>query len=301
MTIPLKYNQGTAVKNDILYTNDRGSLLAIRIKDDSYEIIKTIAHDPVYYHDVVVTHPRSRGWGCSSWCTQEDAVFAPNSPPASTGSSFATFAVIDDYLYYLNRGTLMTADISQADDPKDISQTHIGWTVETLYPTDDYLFLGGTRGMYIFDRSDPTSPEKIGKLEHFRACDPVVVSGNVAYVTLRGGNRCGESRDVLLCVNIEDPASPVLIGEKALDTPYGLAVEDPLLYVSTGFNGFELLDVAAPTDPSRIEAWSDRPTRDFIWSNDLLYTLGFDRFVIFDVSTPGQPVLLSEVRPDTDS
>jgi len=152
--------------------------------------------------------------------------------------------------------------------------------------------------MYIFDRSDPAAPDEIGRVEHFRACDPVVVSNDVAYVTLRGGSRCGAAPDVLLCVSIHDPSRPKIIGEKPMETPYGLAIDAKHLYVSTGENGFELLDVSDPWEPARLNGWTGRPTKDFIWMNRLLYALTFDGLLIFDASNPAEPVLLSELPPE---
>ena len=298
MTIPLRGNRGTAIKDDILYANEWGSLLAIRIDADTFEVVKTIKRDPVYIGgpDVVM---ETGGFACA--CAT--STMAPRQAPTSggTGSSFATFAVIDDYLYYLDHSSLVTLDISQPADPKEISQTPVGAGVETLYPTADYLFVGGTRGMYIFDRSDPTAPDEISRVEHFRACDPVVVSGDVAYVTLRGGSRCGEAPDVLLCGIIHDPSRPKVLSEKPMETPFGLAVDATLLYVSTGQNGYELIDVSEPWEPTRLNAWSSRPTKDFLWMDEILYALTFDGLLIFDASNPTKPVLLSELRAEPGS
>lgn len=293
MVIPLTYNRGTAIKDDILYANSAGAILAIRVTDDSYEVVSTIKSDPVYVDGVPGFGPvrHDGGFGCAC-ARREQPVVAPQ---GSTGSSYATFAVIGDYLYYVDHSSLVTMDISVADKPRIVSQTGIGWDVETLYPTETYLFIGGTRGMYIYDRTKPQSPKMIGIIQHFRACDPVVVSGSTAYVTLRGGNRCGENRDVLLCVDISDPSAPTVVREKSLPTPYGMAIDQSLLYVSTGPNGFQLFDVQNPKEPQPISSWSERPTKDFIWSEDLLYTMGFDGILIYDVSSPESPVLLSEI------
>jgi hypothetical protein len=296
MTIPLRGNRGTAIKDDILYANEWGSLLAIRVDADTFEVVKTIKRDPAYIQNSGFA-VQTGGFACAC-ASQPDAVLAPAG--TGTGSSFATFAVIDDYLYYLDYSTLVTLDISQPADPKEISQTQIGWDVETLYPTADYLFVGGARGMYIFDRSDPAAPDEVGRVEHFRACDPVVVSGDVAYVTLRGGSRCGAAPDVLLCVSIHDPSRPIVLGEKPMKTPYGLAIDATHLYVSTGENGYELFDVSEPWEPTRLNAWDDRPTRDFVWMDRILYALTFDGLLIFDASNPREPVLLSELRSETD-
>jgi hypothetical protein len=300
MTIPLKYNSGTAIKDDILYANEYSSLLVIRIGEDSYEVVKRIGEEHPY-PDLPNPLPQTvdTGFGCQ--CAARDTPSFATAPIGNAGSSFATFAIIDDYLYYLDYQTLITADISTPDDPKVIGRTYIGWTIETLYPTAEFLFVGGTLGMYIFDRSNPAMPVKIGEVQHFRACDPVVVSGNMAYVTLRGGSRCGDNRDVLLSVDIAKPNQPTIVGEKEMSTPYGLAVEDHLLYVSTGSSGFELLDVVTPASPSKVKAWPDRSTKDFIWLGNTLYTLGFDNVMIFDVTTPDEPVLLSEITLNANS
>jgi hypothetical protein len=301
LTIPLAGNRGTAVKGDIVYANDYQRLLVIRIAGETYEVVKEIK--PTYEWDdrglggYKGSVPRDNGFGCV--CLNSGSVEPVATQSAGVGSSYATFAVIDDYLYYLDYTSIVTMDISKPSDPKEVSRTSVGWDIETIYPTDNLLFVGGTRGMYVFDLSDRTKPKEIGRVEHFRACDPVVVSGPVAYVTLRGGNTCGQSRDVLLCVDVENPARPVVIGEKELETPYGLVVRDPYLYVSTGHNGYKLLDVTKPDNPDVVTSWTNWPTKDFIWSGDVLFILGFDDLRIFDVSTPSEPVLLATIEAET--
>ncbi|UCG53198.1 MAG: hypothetical protein JSW58_06490 [Candidatus Latescibacterota bacterium] len=291
MNIPLRGNRGTAIRDDIVYANVYGSLLVIRLKGNSYEVIKTINEvEPIY--DCVVMDDRGGMWGCA--CSRQSE-YSPASPSSGVGSSYATFAVIGSFLYYLDYSSIVTMDISTPEDPTEVSRTRVDWSVETLFPTEDYLFVGGTRGMYIYDRSNPKFPVEIGRVEHFEGCDPVVVSGTVAFVTLRGGNACGETRDVLLSVNIEDPHDPVVIGEKPIKTPYGLTVDDVLLYVGKGRSGFELFNVAAPGNPSSIGAWSDWAAKDFIWRDGLLIAMGFRDVRLYDVSTPAEPILLSHI------
>lgn len=291
LNIPLRGNRGTAARGNILYANDRGSLLAIRVEGTSYEVVKTIKRGDGYYNEIGMIE-RDRGWGCA--CSPGGNLSAPD-PSRSAGSSYATFAVIDSYLYYLDNFSIVTLDISEPADPIEVSQTPIGWGVETLFPTDDYLFVGGERGMYIFDRSDPESPKAVSRIEHFRACDPVVVADTLAFVTLRGGNGCGETRDVLLSLSIKNPGNPVVIKEKSVKTPHGLAIDGPLLYVSTGRNGFELFDVTSPGNPSTVRTWYDWATKDFVWFGNTLYVMGFGDVRIYDVSTPEDPTLLSQI------
>jgi hypothetical protein len=298
-TIPLEGHRGTAVKGDILYASEQNNLNVYRRQGDTFTLVTTL--EPHYDYDYIDSPPWDEGVGGSSGfgCMCASNEFASESAPANGGgSSYATFAVIDDYLYRVDYFTLVVYDIAKPDDPKEITRKNFGWQIETIYPTDQYLFLGGTQGMSIYDRTNPASPTLIGNVTHFRACDPVVVSGSVAYVTLRGGNGCGETRDVLLTVNIADPARPSVVAEKELATPFGLAVREPFLYVSTGTSGYTLLDVTRPTAPAPLGAWAEWPTKDFLWSNDVLYVLGFDDLRIYDVSDPKAPILLATIEND---
>lgn len=294
-TIELEGNYGTAVKDDILYASKGTSLVVYRRSGDTFTFLTELEteYDYGYWDESGGMEEESYFFACS--CGTSD--FAPAVPtPNSQGSSYATFAVIDDYLYRVDYFTLVVYDIATPDQPKELTRKNFGWAIETLYPTDQFLFVGGTQGMFIFDRVDPAAPKLIGQVQHFRACDPVVVSGSVAYVTLRGGNACGETNDVLLSVSIADPSHPRIVAQKALATPYGLAVRDPFLYVSTGASGYALLDVTRPTEPSQIAAWTGWATKDFLWSNDVLFVLGFDDLRIYDVSNPRSPVLKSKIE-----
>ena len=72
--IPLRYNGGSAVKGDIVYTNDYGQLQAIRITGDSYEVVARIGSSTTKYRGTkarwttvtaarairVQRHPRTR-------------------------------------------------------------------------------------------------------------------------------------------------------------------------------------------------------------------------------------------------
>jgi hypothetical protein len=252
--------------------------------------VKTIESEgmPIFEGVAVDAHGGMWGCGCSG---SSNSLEGPASP--STGSSYATFALIGTHLYYIEHSWIVTMDITVPDDPVETSRVPATGFIETLYPSGGYLFAGGTRGMYIFELEDPGKPVEIGRVQHFEACDPVVVENKLAYVTLRGGNRCGQTRSVLLSVNIEDPSKPVVLAEKLLFTPYGLTVNKDLLYVSSGQFGFGLLDVANPERPVYIKKWTDWPTRDFIWQDNTLFVMGFGDLRIFDVSTPADPVLLS--------
>jgi hypothetical protein len=297
MTIPVRGNSGCAVKGNVVYANSYGSILALRIHDDTlYDVAAVMdaapRYDDYFYPDMY------GGWGCGPivGCASSPVASGDASSSGGTGGSYAVFAVIGDYLYYVNGQEIVTMDIAVPDAPREVSRTGLTWSIETIFPTRDYLFVGGSTGMYILDRSNPSSPQLIGSVEHFRSCDPVVVQDTIAYVTLRSGNTCGQNRDELMAVSIADPDNPRVLQEKGVMPPYGLSVSDSLLYVGFGGNGFALYDVRNPADMTQIAAWSDTYGKDFIWIDSTLYVMGSSEVTVYDASVPAAPVKVATIQ-----
>ena len=296
--IPLGGNISSAVKGDIVFSNHYGQLQAIRITGGDYEVVAKVGEvysDPhgFPWHE---GSGSDSGYGCM---TCSDNSFAPMASPAPTGgggSSFATFAVVDNELYRVDRDDLIVYDVTDAQKPAKVSSVHVDWDIETLYPTSNLLFVGGRLGMYIFDRIDPLHPKQLSKIEHTVACDPVVVEGTTAFVTLRQMGGCGGGSDELMCVNIADPSQPKVVGEKPITTPWGLAVQNSQLFLSHGDSGYSLLDVSKPDAPEVKANWPTLATRDFIWSGNTLFVMSQDNVYIYDVTNPLEPVLLSQVQ-----
>lgn len=299
--IPLKGSCGAAMKDSIIYANSWGGILAMRLVNDTdYEVTSVIKTDPYhpimgYFNDY---HPvsSSGGFGCASRSVDMAGSATENSSSGS-GGSYAIFAVIDSFLYYIDNQSLIAMDISDAARPRKVSETYVDWSIETLFPTRDYLFIGGTGGMYVMDRTDPLHPANIGSINHFRAKDPVVVKDTMAYVTLRTGtDRSWVATNELMVVNIASIASPKLIKEIALPTPYGLAARDTLLYVAQGRGGWTLFGLSNPNSPVIVKQWSTPDAKDFIWIKDRLYIMCFNRVRIYSVANPLDPILVSEVK-----
>jgi hypothetical protein len=287
--IPLGGNSGIAMRDNVLYANSFGRIMAIKLTGNaSYEISSIIKEDPNWPS----FSNENSGWGCACAPTQ------PNAFAGSTGEggSYAIFAVIDTFLYYLSNSSVITMSISKPESPVKLSETSIDWSIETLFPTEKYLFVGSSDGMYILDRSNPSHPVQVGMVTHFRAKDPVVVQDSVAYVTLRTGWDSWSMQDELLMVDIGNPAQPDTIASKWLSTPYGLAVSDTLLYVAQGTNGFSLLNVKNPSAVTAVRSWQMPPARDFIWLGNRLYVMGLVDIRIYDVADPMAPVLLSTIQ-----
>lgn len=289
-TIPLSGNAGVAVRDDIIYANSWESILALRLyADNTCDTAALIRQGPSYipmYDDIEY----SRGWGCHSVVYDEAT---PTSGGSGQGSSYAVFGVIDTFLYYVDGYSIITMSVAQADSPVVLSTTTISWDLETLFPTENFLFVGASTGMYVLDRvSDPTNPRYIGMFSHAQGCDPVVVHDTVAFVTLRGGNTCGAVNDAFLSVSVGDATAPYLLDEVNPRTPYGLAVQDTLVYVAKGYNGFALYSAAQPSALQIVATWPSDIAKDFIWYGDMLYVMTFGAVKVYDVRDPRNPIAL---------
>ncbi len=290
-SIPLQGHSGLAVKNNIIYANSYGFILALKLHDDfTYDTLAVIKQDPDYVTGEFIPVDEHHGFfNCANPEVMTDG------GTTGVGGSYACFAVIDSFLYYLDNNSLVTIDISRPDTIITLSETYIDWNVETLFSTQDYLYVGGRGGMYVLDRVNPASPKKICPLQHFQAYDPVVVQDTIAYVTLRAGNWGGAAKDVLLVVSVADPSKAYILNEVSTFTPYGLTVRDSLLFVSNGHNGFTLFDVKNPRTVTQIKYWNTPDTKDFIRVNSILYTMGFTNIMVYDVADPLSPQLLATI------
>ena len=172
---------------------------------------------------------------------QKEAAAAPST---GTGGSLARFTIASDYLYTLSGSAMQLFDIKDPADPSVWRKVEIGWDIETIFPYEDKLFIGGQTGMYIYDNRNPAKPVLISRFAHITSCDPVVVEGNYAYVTLRGGTNCGGREDLLEIIDISDIKNPELAAAYPMDGPYGLGIDGSVLFICDGEGGLKLFDVS---------------------------------------------------------
>ena len=166
---------------------------------------------------------------------------------ATTGvaGSLAQFMISGDYLYTIERNEMKLFDITSPSKPIGISRIRLPWDVETIFAYKDKLFIGGNSGMYIYDNSVPTQPTQISSFTHARSCDPVVVSNDIAYVTLNTNNNCGQtiSTNRLEIVDVSNPKEPKLIRTLDMWAPSGLAIADKTLFICDGDAGLKAFDI----------------------------------------------------------
>ena len=207
---------------------------------------------------------------------------------SGTGGSMARFTVYDNYLYAVDSYMLRLFNITDSADPIAEKELYVGWNIETLFPYEQKLFLGSTTGMYIYSLADPSNPVYISTFWHASSCDPVVVEGNYAYVTLRAGNLCGDNVSLLNVIDISAIQTPVLLKEYPMEEPYGLGIDDTLLFVCDGNAGLKIYDASDPLviDQNMIAQYEDLNAWDVIPLGNVLIMIGTDGLYQYDYSDP---------------
>lgn len=157
--------------------------------------------------------------------------------------SMTRFAINGNYMYVVSSTNLTVYEITKGNF-RQVDEIPVEWGLETISTMNDYLYLGTRAAMYIYSIADRTRPQFIFRYAHIRSCDPVVVQGNRAYVTLRNGTNCGGGENVLDVIDISDPNAPKLITQFALESPGGLGVNGNCLFVCEGAYGLKMLNVA---------------------------------------------------------
>ncbi|MBL8025980.1 MAG: hypothetical protein JNL74_06200 [Fibrobacteres bacterium] len=287
-TIPIRGNSGMAYKDSILYADSYGSILALHIDTDTtFHVEKQLTFngrwgmgaDYYYYGDDEFT-------GCV--CAGKDyspVASADMTGGGGSGGSYAVFAVRDSFLYHVNYSSLVAYDISNPADPVETGRIYTNWTVETIHPTKDYLFLGTQQGMEVYGLTDPAKPNYISRIQHARSYDPVVVKDTLAFITLREGWWTTIS-NVLLSVSIKDIYNPKTLDTLSLVSPYGLAVSGSNVIVANGNSGYTLVNASNPSQMF-IDASTATPNaRDFIWIADTLYMMGMNHLTKYNCADP---------------
>lgn len=202
------------------------------------------------------------------------------------GGSYARFQINNNALYGLESYQLNVFDISDPEHTvfdKNIYMTDWlgGGAFETLFKQREFLFVGSTNGMYVINASDEFNPYFVSSFSHATACDPVVVDGNTAYITVRGGNSCGAIEDQVNVIDISDIEHPSLASTYLLNQPYGLGVRNNILYVCTGSGGLKVFDASNPAALVLKNTYTDDVT-DVIPLSSHLIAVGSNKIIQYN-------------------
>jgi len=169
----------------------------------------------------------------------------------------ARFKIVGDYLYVVDYSNINIFDIADVANPEVLEDVQVAWDIETIFNQGEILFIGGRQGMYIYDISQPEKPTFISEFRHGTACDPVVVDGDYAYVTLKGGNFCGNTESGLYVVDVSDLTNPELKVIYPMSGPNGLGIKGDLLFVCDGDAGLRVLDKSNTPNITEVDHFED--------------------------------------------
>jgi len=318
--INIPANKDIAVRGNLLYADSHSDLLVFDIQDlNDAKLIARVENVFKFSANMTLGFPHqqvdhSRGivvdWKpvvveevCEGNCSQfrnngfllhDNAVRfntagtgssgAGESAPASgVGGSMARFAISGNYLYAVDDSNLITFDITM-QEPAHINGINVGWAIETIFPYGESLFIGSAAAMYIFDISSPASPVKFSTYWHATACDPVVVEGDIAFVTLRDGELCPRGVNRLEVIDVKDLRKPEPIAFYDMINPHGLGIDNGYLFISEGKHGLKILDASDPKNVKQLRHIKDIQTLDVIPFDDVLMVTGESGIVQYDYS-----------------
>lgn len=216
--------------------------------------------------------------------SENQAVFQA-SGTTGQASSLAKFTISGNTLYYADFEALIIYNITDGENPQVVNRIETGIGIETIFPYEHYLFLGGQLGIEIYDISNPQSPQYTSTFSHSQSCDPVIVKNDIAYVTLRQASSCNSTIpfSVLTVLDVSNVRSPIEVHTEPMEDPYGLTFYKGDLYVSEGDQGMKKFDLTDPLQPVLDTFYQDISTYDLLGLEDVLLVTGGDGLYSFDV------------------
>jgi hypothetical protein len=210
-----------------------------------------------------------------------------------TAGSLARFALREDQLYTLDAHRLKVVNIADPTAMTNKKNIDIAWDIETIFPREDKLFIGSRSGMHIFDLAQPESPAKLSTYSHVRSCDPVVVEGDFAYVTLRSGTTCQGFTNQLEVIDITNLLSPKLVKTYPMTNPGGLGIDNGTLFICDGADGLKVFDATDNLNITKVAQYKDLQAVDLIPLGGIAMVIGNNGLYQYDYSDLNNIKLLS--------
>jgi hypothetical protein len=325
-------NTGLAIKDNYLYANALIDLVVIDISDltNPKEVARVKDVFPAALPQTLTQHPISevdKNLGvvtsfeikevkeettdnvfvgcinCQTFTSSETAFIDNSSSNGSSGQgisgSITKITIVNDYLYVMESNVLVPINILNPLIPQNKEGVSTWRTVETLFANNSNIYMGTTTGMMIYGTNNPEVPDHISTVTHMRACDPVVVQGNYAYVTVRsGGTNCAGELNQLDVIDISDVYFPELKESFLMKNPHGLGIDGSMLFICDGDAGLKIFDASNPltVGSQMIENFGNIQATDIIPFNDIAIVIGDDGIYQYDYSDNQNLVLLSKIK-----
>ena len=178
-------------------------------------------------------------------CESDSGMQQPDSR-SGVGGSTARFTISHGHLYTVDNSNLKVFDISTESNPIYAKDLNVGFGIETIFPRENNLFIGSREGMTIYDISTPNNPQYVSSFSHIYSCDPVVVEGDYAFVTLSTSNACSRGTNELQIIDISNLNSPNLVQIYPMLSPKGLGIDNGTLFICD--DGLKVYDASNVND-----------------------------------------------------
>lgn len=193
---------------------------------------------------------------------------------------------------------MLVYNAENAASPTKAGEVNMGFGIETIFPYGEYLFIGANDGMHIYDNSSPLNPVHLSTYQHINSCDPVVVNGDKAFVTLRDGTGCQNFVNQLDVVDISDLRKPKRVKTYQMRHPIGMATAGNNLYLcddKAGLHSYDISDVNK-IDKNLLDKIDNiKPFDAILLNTNHLLVIGHDGFYQYDSSNPAKLRLLSHI------
>lgn len=303
-------NEDIAIRNNILYADSGVDLVVFDISNmQSISLINRAEDVFPAYRDVVPEGADFIDYSSYDPSTEvivdfnietrrerinDFAVISANDAGAESGGqggSLARFNITGNHLYAVDNRNLNIFDITNLNSPVDLGDEHVGWEIETIFNQGDYLYIGSTAGMFIYSIENPSTPTFQSVISHVVGCDPVVVQGDLAYVTIRGGNECGQDLSILEVIDVSDKQNPFILEQYDMNQPYGLGVKDDLVFVCDQGIGLRVFDATNSPTLEEIQVFDSVTTLDVIPQDDKLIMISEVALVQYTYTETGIELL----------
>lgn len=219
-----------------------------------------------------------------------ESIIPASAVPASFAGSGQTSGTVNritrqnDHLYAITNSKL--AVFKDNEELEFLQTTHAGWGMETIYPHEDFLFVGTRGSMEIYSTDSPENPQVVSSFWHATSCDPVYPIDDTAYLTLRAGDDCPGDRNNLVILNIENIYNPQEVSTIEMESPHGMSLINDVLYVGEGTFGLKLFDASDRQNPTLIKNEQAIEAYDIIphpTSKDIILVAGPKGFGQYEV------------------
>lgn len=213
------------------------------------------------------------------------------------GGSLARFTILGEFMYVVDEYSLKSFDLAIPDRPDLANEVNLGWGIETIFPYQDKLFIGSNNAMFIYETSNPAQPTELSTFWHANSCDPVYVSNDVAFVTLRDGTTCRNGLNQLEVLDVKDLTNPKLLATYPMHHPIGLSVNGNSLFLCEDDQGLKVFDISdlMAIDKNLISHEKGFTAFDIITYGELGIVIAEEGLVQYDISDPGNLKVLSTI------